>query len=360
MSDPAGVGIHQVLAAASPGDAITNLALGTRRLLRRVGPSEIYARHIDPALFDDVLPLASYKPRHSRNLLIFHASIGQPEVREFLTTRTEPLVLVYHNVTPDEYFEPYDPAFADLLALGRREVERLRPRVVCAIAASEYNAIELERMGYRNVRVVPPVMDLRRLSRVEPRESMMRHLATFDGPILLSVGQIMPHKRPDFLVQMMHVAETYLGMSGYLMLVGHQRLERYSRAIREQVQELNLAGVHVVGAVDEADLVAMYRSADAVVTASEHEGFCLPLLEAMTFEKPIVARACAAIPETVGEGAFLLPPDQGPVLFAEAVAEMLSNEPVRRKLVEGGRRRLDELERHPPDAALVEALLEVV
>ncbi len=361
MTEPAGFGIHQVLVAASPGDAITNLALGTRRLLRRVGPSEIYARHIAPELLHDVIPLAGYRPRRSEhNLLIFHASIGQSDVHDFLTSRAEPLVLVYHNITPGTYFEKYDPVFAELLALGRLEVAGLLPRVVCALADSNYNARELEEMGYRDVRVVPPVVNLRRLSNVEPRESTMRHLATFEGPILLSVGQLMPHKRPDFLVQMMHVAETYLRMDGYLLLVGHQRLERYTRAIREQVQELNLAGVHVVGAVDEPDLAAMFRSADAVVTASEHEGFCLPLLEAMTFEKPIVARACAAIPETVGDAAFLLPPDQGPVLFAEAVTELLSNEPVQRALIEGGRRRLADLERCAPDAALVEALLEVV
>jgi glycosyltransferase involved in cell wall biosynthesis len=337
------------------------MALGMRRLLRRAGPSEIYARHIAPALLGDVLPLMTYQPRHpSRSVLIFHASIGQTEAHEFLTSRAEPLVLVYHNVTPGRYFEPYDPVFADLLALGRREVERLLPRVVCAIADSQYNARELEEMGYSDVRVVPPIVDLRRLSRVEPRASTMHHLATFDGPILLSVGQLMPHKRPDFLVQMMHIAATYLELDGYLMLVGHQRLERYTRAIREQIQELNLAGVHVVGEVDEPDLAAMFRSADAIVTASEHEGFCLPLLEAMTFEKPIVARACAAIPETIAGAGLLLPPDQGPELFAEAVVEMLANEPVRRELVAGGQRRLIELERCPTDAAVVEALLEVV
>ncbi|HEY5170611.1 MAG TPA: glycosyltransferase family 4 protein [Acidimicrobiia bacterium] len=363
MSEPAGVGIHQVLVAASPGDAITNMALGTRRLLRRIGPSEIYSRHIAPELLGDVLPLAGYRPRHARNLLLFHASIGQSDVHEFLTSRDEHLVLVYHNMTPGRYFEPYDPVFAELLELGRREVERLRPRVVCAIAASHYNARELEQMGYSDVRVVPPIVDVRRLSSVEPRESTLRHLrhlAAFDAPIMLCVGQLMPHKRPDFLVQMMHVAETYLGMRGYLLLVGHQRLERYARAIREQVQELNLASVHVVGPVDEPDLAAMFRSADAVVTASEHEGFCLPLLEAMTFEKPIVARACAAIPETVGDAALLLPPDRGPAFFAEAVTEMLANEPLKRELIAAGARRLVEVERFPPDAAVVEALLEVV
>jgi glycosyltransferase involved in cell wall biosynthesis len=360
MNEPSGIGIHQVLVAASPGDAITNLALGSRALLRRVGPSHIYARHIDPALVGDVLPLTSYRPSHSHNLLMFHASIGQAEVHEFLMSRSDPLVLVYHNVTPGEYFAPYDLVFADLLELGRREVASLRPRVVRAIADSHYNARELEAMGYRDVRVVPPVLDVWRLSKVEPRASTMHHLATFEGPILLSVGQLMPHKRPDFLVQVMHIAETHLGIYEFLFLVGHQRLSRYNRAIREQIQELNLAGVHVVGAVDEPDLAAMFRSADVVVTASEHEGFCIPLVEAMTFEKPIVARACAAIPETVGDAGLLVPAEQGPELFAEAVAETLANPSLRADLVAGGRRRLAELEAHSPETAMIDALLEVV
>ncbi|HEV7524345.1 MAG TPA: glycosyltransferase [Acidimicrobiia bacterium] len=360
ISDEAGVGIHQVLVSASPGDAITNLALGTRRLLRRVGPSEIYAFHVAPELHDDVLPLARYRTRHARNLLIFHASIGQGAVHDFLTSRSEPIVLVYHNVTPGKYFEPYDPIFAGLLDLGRLEVERLRPQVVCTIADSQFNARELEAMGYDDVRVVPPVVNVRRLANVEPRESTMRHLESLHGPMLLSVGQLMPHKRPDFLVQMMHVADTYLGMSAFLMLVGHQRLDRYTRAIREQVLDLNLAGVHVVGAVDEADLAAMFRSADLVVTASEHEGFCLPLLEAMTFEKPIIARGCAAIPETVGDAALLVPEYEGRTYFAEATTALLADEKLQRRLVAAGTRRLAELERRPPDVAVVEALLEVV
>ncbi len=361
MTPHAGPGIHQILVAASPGDAITNLAFGTRRLLRGAGPSEIYAHHISPELAGEVLPLSTYPTRHQPQIpMIFHASIGQPEVHRFLTTRSEPLVLVYHNVTPGSYFEPFDPAFAELLMLGRDEVELLRPRVVRAIADSHFNAGELEAMGYRGVRVVPPVVDIRRLTRVEPRASTMAHLESFHAPIMLSVGQLMPHKRPDFLVEMMHVAETYLDLRGFLMFVGHQRLERYARAVREQVQELSLAGVHFVGAVDEPDLAALYRSADVVVTASEHEGFCVPLLEAMTFETPIVARTCAAIPETVGAGAVLVPDHEGPMLFAEAVAEVLAKNCVHDAVIEGGRRRLAELERSRPDVAVLETLLELV
>jgi L-malate glycosyltransferase len=360
MSDAGVAGIHQVLVAASSGDAITNLALGTRSLLRQIGPSEVYAHNISPELAGDVLPLWSYRPAQTRNLLLFHASIGQPEVHEFLDTRPEALVLVYHNVTPARYYEHYDPAFADLLVLGRREVERLRTRVIGTIADSGYNARELEAMGYRNVRVVPPTVNLHRLAHVEPRAETMDALTSLARPIMLSVGQLMPHKRPDFLVQMMHVAESYLGMEGLLFIVGHQRLERYTRAIAEQVLELNLQSVRIFGAVDEHDLAAMYRSSDLVVTASEHEGFCLPLLEAMSFGKPIVARCCAAVPETVGDAALLLPAEQGPAFYAEAVTETLGDEPLRAALVAGGARRLAELEQRPPEAAVVEALLEVV
>jgi L-malate glycosyltransferase len=358
--DSAGAGIHQILVAASSGDAITNLAFGTRRLLREIGPSEIYAHNIASELAGEVLPLWSYRPSHSRNLLLFHASIGQPEVHEFLDARPEPVVLVYHNVTPARYYDHYDPAFADLLVLGRREVERLRPRVVGAIADSGYNARELEELGYRDVRVVPPTVNLHRLAKVEPRAETMQTLEGLARPIMLSVGQLMPHKRPDFLVQMMHVAESYLGMEGLLFLVGHQRLERYTRAVCRQVLELNLQNVRVFGAVDEHDLAAMYRCAHLVVTASEHEGFCLPLLEAMTFGRPIVARACAAIPETVGDAALLVPPEQGPSFYAEAVNEALANVTLRAALTAGAARRLAVLEERPPEVRMLEALLEVV
>jgi glycosyltransferase involved in cell wall biosynthesis len=353
------VGIHQVLVAASPGDAITNMARSMQRLLRQVGPSEIFAQHIAPALLDDVQPLSRYRAHHSRSILIFHASIGQPEVHQFLMERHEPIVLVYHNVTPPSYFERYDMVFAELLSLGRRDVDALRPRVAAAIAASEFNARELEAMGYRNVRVVPPAIDLRHLTLVEPRESTAHHLEMLGAPKLLCIAQLMPHKRPDFLVQTMHVAETYLGMRGFLLLVGPQRLERYARAIREQIQELNLVGVHLVGAVDDADLAAMLRAASVVVTASEHEGFCMPLVEAMTFDTPVIARACAAIPETVGDAGLLLPAPAGPTLFAEAITELLSNKPLQAELVARGRRRVADLESHPPDAAILETVLAV-
>jgi glycosyltransferase involved in cell wall biosynthesis len=357
--DADAVGVHQILAAASPGDAITNMALATRAVLRGAGPSEVFARHVDPSLLAEVLPLSAYRSPHHRNVLLFHASIGQPEVYQFLAHRSEPIVLVYHNVTPARYFEPYDMQFAQLLEFGRREIELLRPRVVRAIAVSEYNARELEVIGYDDVTVVPPVMHVGRLAAVAPRASTVHHLRSFRAPILLSVAQLMPHKRPDFLVEMMHCTETYGIMRPVLLLVGHQRLERFTRAIREQIRELGVTA-HLVGPVDDADLVAMFREAAVVVSASEHEGFCIPLVEAMSFGTPIVARSCAAVPETVRDAGLLVAPVDGPAVFGEAVAAIVDDPALRADLVERGTRRVAELEALRPGDALVEALLEVV
>jgi glycosyltransferase involved in cell wall biosynthesis len=121
-----------------------------------------------------------------------------------------------------------------------------------------------------------------------------------------------------------------------------------------------MVDVHLVGPVDDADLVAMFGAATAVVSASEHEGFCLPLVEAMMFDTPIIARACAAVPETVGDAALLVPETQGPMFYAEAVEEIMTSETLRADLVARGRRRYQELAGASPNAAMLDALLEVV
>jgi len=354
-------GIHQILAAASPGDAITNAALEYREVLRKVGPSEVFARHIAPASAGEVRPLSEFGASGSRGLLVYHASIGEPTVSAFLLSRPEPIVLVYHNITPARYFEGIDDTFAELLVLGRLELESLRHRVVLAVAASQFNAAELEAIGYRDVRVIPPVVQPFRLVRTDPDPEMLNLLdRDFDDPLLLFVGQLLPHKRPDLLVKAMHVAATYLGTQAILLLVGQNRFARYADAVSAQVRELNLPKVHVIGSIDDARLAAMFRRAMAFITVSEHEGFCVPLLEALAFDVPVVARACAAIPETVGDAGLLLPPYAGAELVAGAIDRIVSDARLRNDLIVRGRRRLRELTETDASVAMLEAISEIV
>lgn len=339
--------IDQVLVSASPGDAVTNAALGLRTALRRSGPSEVYAHFRDPALEDEVRPLDAYDDRANpcpdADVLVYHASIGQQEVGDFLHRRPERLVLVYHNISPASAFEPYDPDFARLLTLGREEVAGLRHRTVRAIADSAYNAAELAGMGYDDIRVSPPVTAVAALLEVTPDASVTEHMAGEEGPVILSVGQILPHKRPDLLLQAFHVLNTYLLPSARLIMVGAARLPRYGASVRQLALELNLARAWMTGPVSPEALAAFYRRADVFVTTSEHEGFCVPLLEAFAFDVPIVARACAAVPETLGDGGIALPADAGPALVAEALALVTGDKELARHLVMAGRQRLMEL-----------------
>jgi glycosyltransferase involved in cell wall biosynthesis len=339
------VEIHQLLVSASPGDAITNSAFELRSLLRRITRSEIYAHHIHPSLAKQVIDVNRYgirsQSRPHDDVLIYHASIGDPLIRTFIADRPERLVLMYHNISPAEAFAPYEPAFAGLLEAGRDDLAKLRDRVTLALAASEFNAAELVALGYADVRVSPLIVDPAVLYDVPVDVDTARHLSTqVAGPTLLFVGQILPHKRPDLLVHAFHILTTYLVPEANLILVGSPRLRRFRQALQEQIAELGLARAWLTGAVSGGALRAFYERADVFVTASDHEGFCVPLIEAMAFDIPVVARATTAIPETLGGAGLLLEPTDGPAVMAEAMAEVLTDTALHQQLVDGGRNRL--------------------
>lgn len=357
--------IHQVLASAAPGDAVTTAALELRRLLGRVGRSEIYARYVHTSLQGQVFELKDYvlgaSTSPSRDVLIYHASIGEPLVHEFLNDRPERLVVYYHNISPAEPFYPYDPTLAGLLQAGRQEVAGLARRAELALAVSEYNARELREMGYDNVEVAPLVLDLDRLWSDQPLEyPSRRRLAWADGPVLLFVGQLLPHKRPDFLLGVFHVLTTYIVRPATLVLVGSPRLPRYAAALEAMVRETNLHRVILAGAVPDSELSAWYRQADVLVTASEHEGFCVPPVEAMAFGVPVVARSFAAVPETIGDAGLLLPAEASVTHMAEAVSRVLTDRSLREELVRRGRSRWAEFDPDTARATILRHLLRVV
>ena len=214
------------------------------------------------------------------------------------------------------------------------------------------------------MRVIPPVVEpvpARCAPTPDAGDAQRTSTATFDEPILLFVGQLLPHKRPDLLVKAMHIAATYLGLQARLLLVGQNRFARYADAVSAQIRELNLAQVHVVGSVDDARLAAMFRRAIAFVTVSEHEGFCVPLLEAMAFDVPVLARACAAIPETRRRRRAPAPG------VGRRRAGRRGDRPHRRRRrparatsSRAGRRRLRELTEIDASVAMLEAIGEVV
>ena len=251
-------------------------------------------------------------------------------------------------------------SFAELLAEGRRDLVPLRERVHLALAVSRFNADELVALGYEDVRVLPPIVDPDALHRIKPDRKTTRELKErLKGPLLLYVGQILPHKRPEFLVQAFHVLSTYLIPEAQLVLVGYPRLPQFRDALQAEIDELGLNRAIITGHVEAPVLRSYYERADVFVTASDHEGFCVPLLEAMSFNVPVVARATSAIPETLGGAGLLVDPDDSPLVLAEALAEVLNDSHLRDRLVALGAQRLRHFDADVARAQLLEQLLSV-
>jgi len=320
-------GVDQLVVSASRRDAVTASALEARKVLRAIGPSQLLARYVHAELLGDAHPLGHQDTAFDDSRpLILHASIGDEEVQRHALTRPGPVVLQYHNITPSTFFEELDPGFAQLLALGRSQLIRLRTSVAGAFAVSEYNAADLDAMGYRDVRVVPLIIQPDRLRRLPVHEAAANHLkVVVTGPMILCVAQLLPHKRADLVLQAYHLLGTHHLPDAHLVIVGAQRHPAFAERIGALAHDLRLPICWLAGEVEDDVLAAMYERADVLVVASEHEGVCVPLVEAMAFDIPIVARANAAIPETLGDAGLLLDSDAGPGLLAEALLAVLTD-----------------------------------
>lgn len=328
----------QLLVGAAPGDAITRSALMVRDTLAELGQAEIYSQHQEPGMHGIVHPLEALADRPNRGRpLVFHASMGSWPVFQALQAHAPEIVLVYHNFSPPEFFMGFAPEVASDLVRGRWELERIRDRVVLAIADSAYNADELRAIGYDNIEVVAPTPDVDRLNRVTPDPEM---LATISGwqaePLILCVAQQLPHKRVDRVLAAVAVLQQEYLPNARLAFVGVDRFSTYSDSLRVMGRTLGLREPHFLGRISDAELSALYLRARAFLTLSEHEGFCVPAIEAMATGVPVVASARAAIPSTVADAGLLIDEPDDPMLVAGVLARACTDEALRWQLTGRG------------------------
>lgn len=312
--------IHQLLAGAAVGDAVTQIAANTRAVLRRRGASDVFAHHISDEARHLARPLDTLpEPLGPDDVLLLRLSIGDEAIEATLRERSERLVIGYHNISPPELFESLDPQFAALLAAGRRMATELAPRVHAAYADSTFNATDLEALGVRDVEVVPPLLDPFRLADLPADPGFVVEMERrAPAELILFVGQLLPHKRPDLLIAAHHLLTSHHRPDAALVIVGTPRFPTYHRQLANFAAALNLPRVWFTGPINDHQLAELYRRADVFVTASAHEGFCVPITEAMAASVPVVASDAGAIPETLG-GAGLLLPEVSPPMIAEAL-----------------------------------------
>lgn len=339
--------VHQVLIGASKGDAITGMALALRDGLRERFDSEVHAlwRH-GAEMEDECRSLDDMPDSGEVDLLLYHLSIGYPEMHEWLIARTEKLAISYHNVTPALYYIKHNPEFAADLELGRQEILDLKSRVVLAVADSEFNKSDLVAAGYENVHVIPAGFKASRLL-VEPYEPcvLAEMRRRFPNGYVVAVGQVLPHKRIEQLMQTMHLMNSTFWQNIGLVICGAQRQHNYFQSLMRYRTKCAMVDVHFAGAVSDRELATYIRGASAFLGMSDHEGFCIPPIEAAAMGVPVVIKGAGAIPESIGEGSLMLPPDAGVKLAAEALHEVLMNPSTRHGLIARGHKRVAELER---------------
>jgi glycosyltransferase involved in cell wall biosynthesis len=356
--------IHQFIPTLAPRDAIGAHCLAMQEALRNAGfRSDIYAQEAKEGLRKRARPFRSFRgPRAGEETwLLYHASVGSP-VGDWLAARREPLLVDYHNITPMAYFARYEPHTAAVMGLGRRQLQKLAHRARLGLADSAYNAHELEELGYRATAVVPILLDVATLD-VAPSPTALERLRrakAAGGSDLLFVGRIAPNKAQHDLVKLLAAYRTNHDPAARLHLVGGVSSHGYEVALRKFVAALGLTDcVEITGTVTAAELSAYWATADVFVIASEHEGFNVPLLEAMHHRVPVVAYAAAAVPETLGTGGLALPTKDAATMAA-AVARVLRDDDLRSGLVRTGTARLGEFAIERSSQKLLDAIGTVV
>lgn len=338
--------VDQLLQSVLPGDAISADVAEIRRRLISIGfDSHVYVGESGSQSRDDLptRPAAELTP--GADALIYHLSSGSRLIDRFLSYPAK-RVLVYHNVTPPRFFEGWDPPMAEVARAGRRDLQRAAPLCDFAMGESEFNRADLEVNGFARTAVlsVATLVDPAGLDAEPDRETLQELTARkARGPLWLFVGRFVPNKCQADVVRSFFAFHRASAPGATLALVGSAFTATYRAATLALAAELGIAeSVLARGPISVGELSAFYRSADVFVCLSEHEGFCVPLLEAMHFRIPIVAYAAGAVPETVAGGALLLQ-DKDPVLVAAAVEEILSDTASRKILEEGAAVRLEEL-----------------
>ena len=334
--------VHQWVPAAHKGDAIGDSARRVRALLRSMGhESEIYALTIDDDLRHDIRSFSDAGAKRG-DLTIFHFALPSAMTAAFASLPTG-RVLQYHNVTPARFFAPYEPALFRLASIARQELATLAASTDLALGDSEYNRQELDELGFGRTGVMPIAVNTERLTKAPAQPALDGILD--DGLVnFLFVGRIAPNKKIEDHIKLAEQYKRYIDVDYRFIFVGrYDVVPRYYSAIRALMAEYKMPADRFLftGPVPDAELAAYYRASSVYISLSEHEGFCVPLLEAMAMDVPVLAYDAAAVPDTLGGAGVQFAPKD--LEYAAELLGMLAFEDhPREEVLAGQRRRLHE------------------
>ena len=337
--------IIQLLTTVSYGDAVSNDAIALRDILIARGfHTRIYAENIARRVYENGLayPVGQMPVLYEDDVLIYHLSTGTPlnaRIPDFRCRK----ICVYHNITPPRFFEGLDERVRRLTSEGYEQTRALAGAFDYCLADSAYNRQDLLDMGWTCPIDVLPVLIPFDDYKAPCDTHVMRRYAD-DAVNVLFTGRIAPNKKQDDVIRAFALYQRHYQPNSRLFLVGSYGPEDpYYLRLRALIEHLGVKNVVMPGHIPFAQILSYYHMADLFLCMSEHEGFCVPVVEAMFFGIPVVAYDMAAVGETLGGGGLLLPREpKSPALAAAALDRVWRDDALREKIRQGQERRLED------------------
>lgn len=336
--------VVQILPTLAFGDAIGNDVIALHTALKTAGyKSEIYAENIDSRLPKGIAKNIEKYTEQANHIVIFHLSIGS-KLTEKIQKIQAPVIIVYHNVTPPEFWEKYNEKSVELCQYGLDCVKRLANKPELCLAVSEFNKGDLIQLGYKCPIEVLPILIAFQDYEKKPSADIINKYSS-DGYVnIVFTGRIAPNKKQEDLITSFYYYKNYINPKSRLFIVGsYQKTDVYYNKLRKYVEELELSDVVFSGHVPFDEILAYYHIADIFLCLSEHEGFCVPLVEAMYFGIPIIAYDSSAVGETLG-GSGLLLQDKNPMIVAETVHKVVTDQELRECIIGNEKLRLKDFD----------------
>ncbi|MGE5340904.1 MAG: glycosyltransferase family 4 protein [Candidatus Omnitrophota bacterium] len=351
--------IHQFLTSYSDGDAISNEALEIRNFLRgHHHESEIFSFRIES---ENACPVFNYleydRFSHPDNIAILHFSIGSPITETFLQIPGKK-VIIYHNITPHDFYLDYHPVLTRDCYEGRRELKRLADpanRIDLALGDSQYNAQELQDAGFSHTGVLPLLLNFEKFD--IPVTPVLNELFDDGNVNILFVGRLVPNKKVEDVIKTFYFYQTHFNPHSRLFLVGKSDVvERYHFVLRDLVRKLNLKHVHFTGHIPDDELIAYFKLSHLYLHLSEHEGFCAPIPESYYLNIPVVAFNAAAVKETMNNGGILVNRKDFPEMAA-LIHHILTVPELKTSILEAQRQALESYFQNKTGQILLDYLL---
>ncbi len=333
--------IVQIMPTVSFGDAVSNDAIAISKVISEMGyKTAIYAENIDQRLkCNDIHGYSKLPQLSDDDIVIFNHSTGT-DICYDIEKLGGRKMMIYHNITPPRFFDKYSPVSVELTKKGYEGTKYLSDKIEYVMAVSEYNATDLKNMGYSCPMYIRPILIPFEDYAKEPDKDIIARYSDDGYTNIVFVGRIAPNKKQEDIIKAFAYYKKHINPKSRLILVGNSSgMEKYDKALKDYVDALMLEDVIFTGHISFKAILAYYRIADVFLCMSEHEGFCVPLVEAMYFNVPIIAYNSSAIPDTLG-GSGILINDKDPVFTAFLIDRLVNDEQLRSEVIEGQNERL--------------------